>query len=965
MLRILARSLSPLLLLAAFAVQLPAAEVPDEPVLRIETGMHTARISRIDVDAAGRFLVTGSADKTVRVWDLDTGQLLRILRPPIGEGNEGRIYAVALSPDGAVVAAGGWTRFAWESDHSIYLFDRRTGRLSRRIAGLSNDVDHLTFSRDGSLLAATLGGAHGIRVFRARDGGEVKRDTAYGNTSYGADFDAAGRLVTTSYDGKIRLYNPDLNLAATVSAPGGSEPFGISFSPDGRRIAVGYHDSTRTDVLSGEDLRLLYSANSEGTNFDLVTVAWSADGTVLYAAGRNYYRRSGEVPIRRWTNAGRGPYRDLLGPRSTVMGLRALADGRLVFGSQEPAWGVYNAAGVLVHHQRPKIADPRNLYDGFRVDTNGQIVRFAYQQFGKRPALFSIPERRLVVDPPDDPNLKPPRTAASGIEVTGWRDTTSPKLNGKALVLQTHELSRRLAIAPDGESFLLGTQLRLRSFTRDGGQRWEKRVPGTTWAVNISGDGRLVIAAFGDGTIRWFRAADGEELLALFPHPDGRRWVLWTPGGYYDAGVSGEELIGWHLNNGRDQAADFYPVSHFRHRFHRPDVVDRVPETLDGAEAVRLADAASLRPRREDSVLALRPPEVTILAPEDGSTVSASPVEVRIEVRSPLGKPVTAVRAFVDGRPAADVRGIRIAERPAGGESRLHTLSVPIPARDCTVSVLAETTLSTSEPSAVKLRWAGPLLAAQPDLRVLAVGVSDYADPQYRLSFAARDAREVAASWERQRGRLYGEVRVRLLTDAEATRDKVMDGLEWLERETGADDVAVLFLSGHGVIDPGTGAFYFLGHDADFDHRRQTFLPGRKLRDVLANLNGKAVLFLDSCHAGDVFKGATFRSQRDVSAFINELIDAASGVVVFSASTGAQLSRESVIWGNGAFTEALLEALAGAADLDHDQAIMIDELALYLARRVRKLTYGLQAPTTAKPASIENFPLAMVPDQRR
>ncbi|MCP4568590.1 MAG: WD40 repeat domain-containing protein, partial [FCB group bacterium] len=245
----------------------------------------------------------------------------------------------------------------WDRKVSIYLFDRRTGRLSRRIAGLPNVVKHLAFSRDGRLLVATLGGANGIRVFRVRDGGEVKRDTAYGDSSYGADFDAAGRLVTTSYDGKVRLYDPDLNLAVTVSAPGGQRPHGIGFSPDGRRIVVGYFDSTRVDVLSGEDLRLLFSADSDGTNFDLNAVAWSADGAVLYTAGR-YDDGTGMNPIRRWTKAGRGPYRDLPGPRSTVMGLRALADGRLVFGSADPAWGVLNAAGELVHHQRPEIADP-------------------------------------------------------------------------------------------------------------------------------------------------------------------------------------------------------------------------------------------------------------------------------------------------------------------------------------------------------------------------------------------------------------------------------------------------------------------------------------------------------------------------------------------------------------------------------------------------------------------------------
>ena len=98
--------------------------------------MHTARISSIVVDAAGRFLVTGSHDKTVRVWGLAGGELLRTLRPPIGAGDEGEIYAVALSPDGATVAAGGWTGVEWHGDFSIYLFDRTSGRMARRIGGM-------------------------------------------------------------------------------------------------------------------------------------------------------------------------------------------------------------------------------------------------------------------------------------------------------------------------------------------------------------------------------------------------------------------------------------------------------------------------------------------------------------------------------------------------------------------------------------------------------------------------------------------------------------------------------------------------------------------------------------------------------------------------------------------------------------------------------------------------------------
>jgi WD40 repeat protein len=55
-----------------------ANEPSTEPILRIETGMHTAVIKRIGVDAAERFLLTASDDKTLRLWDLHTGDLLNI-----------------------------------------------------------------------------------------------------------------------------------------------------------------------------------------------------------------------------------------------------------------------------------------------------------------------------------------------------------------------------------------------------------------------------------------------------------------------------------------------------------------------------------------------------------------------------------------------------------------------------------------------------------------------------------------------------------------------------------------------------------------------------------------------------------------------------------------------------------------------------------------------------------------------
>ena len=76
--------------------------------------------------------------------------------------------------------------------------------------------------------------------------------------------------------------------------------------------------------------------------------------------------------------------------------------------------------------------------------------------------------------------------------------------------------------------------------------RDELLASGATWLADDA------VAAYADGTIRWHRLSDGKELLAFFPHKDKKRWVLWTPSGYYDASPGGEELIGWHVSNGKD-----------------------------------------------------------------------------------------------------------------------------------------------------------------------------------------------------------------------------------------------------------------------------------------------------------------------------------------------------------------------------------------------------------------------------
>ena len=121
-----------------------AIEPPSEPILRLNTEMHTAAIGRLD--ARAKLVLSSSEDKTARLWDGETGELIRIFRPPIAHGKAGDLYACALSPEGTIAAVGGWT-----NDHSFYLFNTFTGKMIRRISGQSNVIFDLEFSPDATI----------------------------------------------------------------------------------------------------------------------------------------------------------------------------------------------------------------------------------------------------------------------------------------------------------------------------------------------------------------------------------------------------------------------------------------------------------------------------------------------------------------------------------------------------------------------------------------------------------------------------------------------------------------------------------------------------------------------------------------------------------------------------------------------------------------------------------------------
>ncbi|RFM23134.1 MAG: hypothetical protein D0433_12765 [Candidatus Thermochlorobacter aerophilum] len=179
----------------AASAQTPSSRlVPTSPFLILNTDMHTSDIKRIDTDAEGQYILTVSTDKTAKLWDAQTGELLHTFRIPIAQGNEGMLYAGAISPDGETVAIAGWTGDAWDDSHCIYILSAVTGTMLKRLTGLPNVINDLEFSPDGKYLAAALA-TDGLRIYSATDDWRlVKSFTDYRSSSYAAAWDYSGRL---------------------------------------------------------------------------------------------------------------------------------------------------------------------------------------------------------------------------------------------------------------------------------------------------------------------------------------------------------------------------------------------------------------------------------------------------------------------------------------------------------------------------------------------------------------------------------------------------------------------------------------------------------------------------------------------------------------------------------------------------------------------------------------------------
>lgn len=934
------------------SVSLLAMAADNAPLLRIETGTHTASIRSLAVDADGLVMLTASDDKTARLWRLSDGQPIGVLRPPIGPGNEGKLYAAALTPQGDLAAVGGWS-----ADNDVYIFNPDNGSMRLRLGGMPNVINHLAFSPDGKMLAIALWGGHGIRVYTSQNSWTsaslLGEDSAYGGDSYSVSFSPDGRrLASAAYDGFVRLYEntaTGLRLIAKSRVGDGQHPFAARFSPDGKLVAVGFEDTGRIAVVRADDLTLAYSPDISGiTDGNLSSVAWSRDGKFLYAAG-TWRKKASEHVLRRWEDGGRGKFTDTVIAADSIAGLAALPDQRVAFTAADASWGIVDAQAAISHRQTAPLADFRANWPGFGMQQARHAIGFAFGFGGKHPALFDLDNQVLI---PQDTPLPAQAVSGKTLEVSAWKDSLKPLINGQAVALEPGEMSVSISVAASGDAAALGSNWFVRLYDASGRELWRTATPAPCWAVAFDTSDPAkpwVVAALGDGTIRWYRRQDGSEQLALFPHGDRQRWVMWTPDGRFSASDGGDRLIGWHVNRGADQAAEFLPVARFTERYYNPP----------GIAAV-LAPTAPLPASTPQKTADIRkgirlPPSVTLLTPEAEKLTKNGRLRLEIAAAD-RGSGIDEIRLYHNGKIVPDTAEIKTTRTPSKGHV-VKLYDVPLEAgKNLFRAIALGSDRTESEAVERAIEYAASDQRAR--LYVLVVGINSYRNAVMNLSFSVPDAQGMAKFFHSNYGQLFKDVKVEEIYNSDATQSNIRLRLKEL-REARPEDVVIVYLAGHG--ETLNQDWMFIPYDLVTPENPEALQRGgissRELAEAVKMIPAqKLMVMIDACKSGAAT--ISFRGLEERRALAQ--LSRSTGTHMIAATTRDQPASELDKLGHGVFTYTLLEGLMGKA-ASGEKDVTARKLMVFVEKEMPELTrrYRSEEQYPVVSSNGMDFPLAL------
>ena len=923
------------------------------PLLQIDPGGHKALIMDVVFTPDGRYLVSASADKLIRVWDIETGETVRTLRGEIGVGDEGQIYAMALSPDGRWLAAAGFMGSNTKYQDAIRLYDFSTGKLVALLRGHTDVVLSLAFSPDSRYLVSGQGGIsnhiallwdvksqrglqvlrghtddiyavafspdskrvvtgsydHSLRLWQVNNGKLIAILKGHTDKVQSVAFSPKdGNIVSGSWDHSIRIWDGQSGGFIKTLANQGTQVASLSFSPNGRYLLSGVGDGRNNNchVYSFPNGTELASYNAHD-NIVLAT-AISPDGRWAATAGGS----NQEIHI--WNLQTRKLKQRLVGVGASIWAVGFSKDGKsLAWGKTSKRVSPSNRGPLEYQISFPTTSRPLGSPKELKTDDNYLRAQNQWREWSLGTSSGKTGKNAIL-------EIRHQNRIQARIE----RDAT----NGVA------HLS--YSFSPNGETIISGGIGGILTAYSRTGKKLGDYIGHTSsiWAVAVSPDGKLLASASHDQTIRLWNLNSHENLLTIF-HGNNGEWVAWTPSGYYTASPNGDKMVGWQINRGVNKAADYVSANQVRNHFYRPDIIDNQIKYLGNPPAQQTAKTEFSLERLKTAL----PPKFTIMEPLNHSTTKDSELKVVLSFKD-NPEHLENLVAYVNGSLVGKFR--RWAKSEVADKDKQKTITLPLEPGKNKISIVAKNRIGFTTRD-LNINFESQDLNKKGTLYLVAVGVSEYQNPANSLNFPAADAQSIHDYFTGEAGKLlYNRVETRLLADGftRPSAANIKTALN-LFKQAKPKDTVILFLAGHGVKE-GIN-YYFLPYDTDVDNLN-SLIKWDILQNVLEESQGRRILLVDTCHSGGAYNSRLVKDSSD------------NNIVVISATDSESVAQEKRSLRHGVFTYALLEGLQGKADiLGDDKTITIKELDTYLSSRVSELTNGSQIPVLHAPGGFKDF----------